>query len=111
MARNGILIDYEFCTGCKTCEMACKVEHSFPRGKNGVILAEVGPWKLDSGKWQNSIVPIPTDLCDLCEDRVKAGKEPTCVHHCQAAVMKFGPVEELAREMAAKPKTVLFAPR
>ena len=25
MAQQGLLIDYEFCTGCHTCEMACKV--------------------------------------------------------------------------------------
>jgi Fe-S-cluster-containing dehydrogenase component len=111
MPRNGLLIDYEFCTDCKTCVMACKVEHDFVRGQNGLVLAEAGPWKLTSGKWQNSIIPIPTDLCDLCEDRVNAGKEPTCVHHCQSLVMKFGPVEELVKDMAGKPKLVLFAPK
>lgn len=53
---------------------------------------------------------MPTDLCDLCADRVAAGKEPTCVHHCQAFCMRFGRVEELAAELAGKPKQVLWAP-
>ncbi len=26
------LIDYEFCTGCQSCEVACKEEHDFPVG-------------------------------------------------------------------------------
>ena len=26
MAQHGLLIDYEFCTGCHACVMACKVE-------------------------------------------------------------------------------------
>ena len=43
-------------------------------------------------------------------DRVAAGKEPTCVHHCQAFCMRFGRVEELAAELAGKPKQVLWAP-
>ena len=33
MAREGLLIDYEFCTGCHTCEIACQMEHGFPVGK------------------------------------------------------------------------------
>lgn len=111
MNRLGLLIDYEYCTACKSCEMACKVEHDFPKGQNGVVLASVGPWKISDKKWQLSFVPIPTDLCDLCEDRVKEGKLPTCVHHCQASAMRFGPVEELVKEMREKPRMVLFAPR
>lgn len=30
--RNGLLIDYEFCTGCQSCEIACKQEHGFSVG-------------------------------------------------------------------------------
>ena len=116
MSRLGLLIDYGFCTGCKSCEMACKVEHNFPKGINGIVLSGIGPWQIGEKpngekKWQYSWVPIPTDLCDLCEARVSEGKLPTCVHHCQASVMKFGPVEELTKEMGQKPRTVLFVPR
>ncbi|MEI3230547.1 MAG: 4Fe-4S dicluster domain-containing protein [Gordonibacter pamelaeae] len=55
-------------------------------------------------------IPVPTDLCDLCADRVAAGRKPTCVHHCQAFCMEFGPLDELAQELAAKPKQVFWAP-
>ena len=57
------------------------------------------------------IVPIPTKLCDLCGERVSQGKLPTCVKHCQTQCMKFGPVEELAKELEGKPRQVLFAPK
>lgn len=33
MGKNGLMIDYEYCTGCQSCELACKNEHGFPRGK------------------------------------------------------------------------------
>ena len=54
---------------------------------------------------------VPTELCDLCKDRVTKGKKPTCVQHCQAAVMKYGPIEELVKDMEDKSHLVLFAPK
>mgnify|MGYP000883482318 CR=1 FL=1 len=111
MARYGLLIDYEFCTGCHSGEMACKMEHHLPIGKWGIQVKEVGPWKISDDKWQYAYLPVPTDMCNLCGERVEQGKEPACVHHCQAAVMKFGPVEELVKDMENKSHMVLFTPR
>lgn len=107
MAQQGLLIDYEFCTGCHTCEMACKVEKGLEEGEWGIKLSQIGPWKLDDDKWEWDFVPLPTQRCDLCHDRLEAGKVPACVHHCQALCMEFGPVEELARK-ATKPRVVIF---
>ena len=109
--RFALLIDYEYCTGCHTCEMACQMEHNLPIGQWGIKIAEVGPWQIGDNKWQYSYIPIPTELCNLCGERVAAGKEPNCVHHCQAGVMKFGPVEELVQAMEDKSHLVLFAPK
>jgi Fe-S-cluster-containing dehydrogenase component len=109
--RYGLLIDYEFCTGCHSCETACKVELNLPVGQWGIKLAQDGPRKLENGKWEYTYLPIPTSLCNLCEDRVKEGKLPTCVHHCQAGVMYYGKVEELNKQMEDKAKMVLFAPQ
>lgn len=111
MSRNGILIDYEFCSNCHTCEVACKMEHDIPEGKWGIKVYEVGPWQVDDKKWQLTYVAVPTDLCDLCEDRTSKGKLPACVHNCYTRVMKYGPVEELAKELENKPRQVLFVPR
>ena len=75
-----------------------------------------GPWQNDdSGEGGNCFnwnkIPVPTDLCDLCADRTAMGKLPTCVHHCQAGVMVYGTLEELAAKAkaAAKDKMVIFA--
>ena len=111
MAREGLLIDYEYCTGCHTCEIACQMEHGFPVGVLGISVAEIGPFEYGDGKWQWAYNPVPTDLCDLCAERVALGKKPTCVHHCQANVMKYGPVSELAKELESKPKLVLYTVR
>lgn len=111
MARYGILIDYEFCTGCHTCEMACRQEHGLPSGQWGIKLTQIGPWQIGEDKWQYTYIPVPTDLCTLCGRRLAKGKLPSCVQHCQAKVLSCGPVEELAERLADKPKQVLFVPR
>lgn len=111
MVEYGLLIDYEYCTGCRGCEEACRYAHGFPDYQCGIKLAEVGPWKIGEDRWQHDYVPIPTDQCDLCADRLAAGGKPKCVKHCQAAVMSYGRIDELARLMRDKPKMVLFTPR
>ena len=39
----GLLIDYEYCTGCHSCEVACREEHSFGIGTFGIKVMEDGP--------------------------------------------------------------------
>ena len=111
MAQYGILVDYEWCTGCHSCEFACQMEHGYPVGKTGIAVHADGPWAIDEDNWNFNYFPLPTDLCDLCADRTAMGKLPTCVHHCQAGVMVYGTLEELAAKAkaAAKDKMVIFA--
>jgi anaerobic dimethyl sulfoxide reductase subunit B (iron-sulfur subunit) len=117
MVEYALLIDYEYCTGCQACEIACKAEHDFPMGKWGIRVLEDGPWALDgsgdkdSREWNWNKIPVPSRLCDLCAQRVQAGKKPSCVHHCLADVMRFGTVQEMAALMAEKPFQVMFVPK
>ncbi len=107
----GLLIDYEYCTGCQSCEVACKEEHGYPVGKWGIRVHDDGPWEIEEHVFNWNKIPVPTDLCDLCADRTAVGREPTCVHHCLANVMRYGTLEELARQLAEKPKQLLFFPQ
>lgn len=108
MSQYGLLIDYEYCTGCHSCEVACKNELKLPRGKWGIKLTEVGPFQTVGEKWEWDYIAVPTDLCDLCKDRVEKGEKPSCVHHCLGQAMEYGPVEELAKKMAEKGKKVMM---
>ena len=58
-----------------------------------------------------TFLPFPTELCVLCASRTRKGLQPACVQTCMAACMKYGKVEDLAKEMIAKPRMVLWAPR
>ena len=116
MTTYGLLISYEWCSGCQSCEVACKEEHGLGVGAWGIRVLDDGPWSKTGSEHMGSDfnwnhVPVPTDLCDLCADRVAAGKDPTCVHHCLAQCMEFGAVEELAQKLGNKPKQALFVPR
>lgn len=111
MSENALLINYEYCTGCHSCELACRNAKGIPRGKWGIKLTEVGPFKLDSDTWEWLYMPVPTELCDLCEDRVAEGKKPSCVHHCLAECIEFGTVDEMAQRMKELGKKVtVFKP-
>ncbi len=106
---NGLLIDYNYCTGCHSCETACKVEHGFKTGEWGIKLTQQGPEEIAKDQWQYNYIPTPTDRCDLCAERVDEGRLPTCVHHCQGLCMYYGPVDELAKRMTSS-HMVLFTP-
>ena len=110
MPRYGLMIDYEFCSGCHACEVACKQEHDYPVGRGGIHLCEITT-ELPSGRIRIDYVPFPTAYCDLCARRVAEGEPPACVKHCQAATMYFGTVAELAKAMEERPHGALFTPR
>lgn len=104
----GLLINYQYCTGCHTCEIACQQEHGFEPTKLGIELKTIGPTPLDSRKWQYDFIPTPTDFCNHCESRINKGQAPSCVKHCQAGCMEFGDIENLTPKMSQS-KMVLFS--
>jgi Fe-S-cluster-containing dehydrogenase component len=106
----GLLINYEYCTGCHTCEIACSQEYKWPAGMAGIKVMEVVE-NLPNDKAYLAFLPFPTELCILCRPRTKKGLKPACVKHCMAACIQYGPIEELSGAMANKPRMVLWKPR
>ncbi len=68
----GLLIDYEYCTGCHTCEVACAQEYGWEAGMSGMKVIEVVQ-KLPHDKAYLAFLPFPTELCVLCARRTRAG--------------------------------------
>lgn len=111
---NALLIDHEYCTGCRSCEVACRNEHedTISLKQWGIHVHEEGPWELEKDKFEWEYYAIPTHLCDLCADRINAGKEPTCVHHCLAFCMEYGTVEEMSKRAEEIGRSVIiYIPR
>ena len=109
MSEFGLLVEYHYCTGCLTCEVACQQEHNHPASRTGIKVTEY-VMETPSGL-SIDYLPFPTALCDLCVARTQRGEQPSCVKHCQANCMRYGRVDELAKEMEKKPRMVLFKPR
>lgn len=112
---QGLLIDYDWCSGCQSCELACRNEHGWELDTHGIKVLELGPYSM-SGQKDKAIewnyVPTPTALCDLCAGRVARGEVPTCQLHCLAGVITYGQIEELAKQAVSmtKGKLTLFVP-
>ena len=112
---KGLLIDYRWCTGCHTCEMACRKELGLADDDFGIKVTEyIWPIK-DEGQdwqhtdtWQYTYFPMPLDRCNLCAARTALGKLPSCVHHCQAKCIEYGEIDELVKKLADHPKQTLF---
>lgn len=110
MSRKGIMIDYDYCTGCHSCEVACKQEHDYPVGKGGINLVEILT-EMPDKVIRIDYLPFTTAYCDLCQARTSKGELPSCVKHCQASTMYYGEITELVSLMEDKPHCALFTPR
>ena len=110
MSKNGLMIHYDYCTGCQSCAVACQQEHDFPVGKSGIKVTEY-VYEAQKKPVAIDFLPFVTELCDLCINRCTKGEEPACVKHCQAACMFYGSLDELTYHMEKLPRSVLYAPR
>ena len=111
MSTNALFIDYEFCSGCHSCELACRNELGLERGEWGIKLLQDGPRQFKDGTWHWDYIILPSEKCDLCASRVKEGLQPACVQTCQAKVLEYGSVAQLAQKMAEKGhKVAVFIP-
>lgn len=103
MTTYGLLINTHWCSGCRSCEIACRNEHGYPIGQDGIKVTEVGPFAVDKSEIPSGIdwtyAPQLTKLCDLCAERTARGEVPSCQLHCLAGVIEYGPVDELAKKL------------
>ena len=110
---KGILVNYDYCTGCHSCEVACKKILDLPKGEFGIKVTEVGPFEYTNtpalkDKWEWTYMPVITWACDMCQARTEIGKMPMCVQHCQAWCMYYGEAEDLVKRMDGKTRWALL---
>ena len=106
----GLLVNYEYCTGCHACTIACAQEYQWPAGMAGIKVMEVVE-SLPEDKSYLVFLPFLTELCILCKPRTKKGQKPACVQHCMASCLSYGTIKDLVKEMAGKPRMALWKPR
>jgi len=78
MAQYGFFVDMSKCTGCKTCQVACKDMNNLEVGRNFRRVSEYagGTWKEVHGAWQQDVFAYYVSIaCNHCA-------EPACVEVC-----------------------------
>ena len=108
MKKMGMLVDYEWCSGCHSCEVACQMEQGLQVGQSGIVTKEIGPWLIHADRWQLTNIVAPTDQCNACLERLSKGKRAACAHHCQAQCLEVAPLDELIPRLQNKTKQSLF---
>jgi len=106
MSKAALLINYEYCTGCHSCEIACRNELGLGLGKWGIKMCEVKPFRIDEDRWNWDNAPIVTSLCTMCADRIAQGGDAACAHVCLANCIEYGTFEELAKRAEELPGKV-----
>ena len=106
MSRYSLLVDYKYCTGCHSCEIACNQEYDRPIGLTGIKVFE--STMAFGDKFYINYMPVRTDLCSFCTGRIKKGKQPACVQHCLSGCLEVSETRELAESFSEKDRMMLF---
>ncbi len=78
MKRPAFYFDANACSGCKTCQIACKDKNDLPPGVRWRRVYEItgGEWVKQGKAWKNNVFAYNISLaCNHCE-------EPVCVKVC-----------------------------
>ena len=100
-----VVIDYNWCIGCRYCEAACPYHaRRFNWSKPKIPAEEVNP---DQGYLSNRIRPQSVmEKCTFCLHRTRKGRLPACLEACPAGARVFGnlldPHSELRYVLANK---------
>lgn len=99
--KDGIVvIDYDWCIGCRYCMAACPYEaRSFNYTKPVVPKNEINP---NQGYLSNRLRPQGVvEKCHFCLHRTRKGNFPACHEACPTGARKFGDLNDPNSEVSA----------
>ncbi len=96
MPEGPVVIDEDYCMGGAKCRSVCP--WGIPMRQAGV-----GLYKKLAPKFAGGGVMYK---CDMCYDRVKAGKKPACVEACPKRAISYGPKQEMRAKAKGRAKEI-----
>jgi anaerobic dimethyl sulfoxide reductase subunit B (iron-sulfur subunit) len=84
MTRLAFYFDSNACSGCKTCQIACKDKNNLPVGMNWRRVYEItgGGWKRSGAAWISDVIAYNISIsCNHCE-------KPVCLEACPAKAIE-----------------------
>lgn len=103
---NGVVvIDYNWCIGCRMCQLACPYEaRRFNWGKPNLPPEEMNPKTHYYGNRPRMMGVM--EKCTFCLQRTREGRNPACLEACPVGARKFGnlldPESEVRKILATK---------
>ena len=94
-----LAVNIDLCMGCLACETACQQEHHFMDDKKGIKLFVLGPKSVD-GELRMDFVPMTTDVCDLCFERINKRERPFCSEICPTKAIIYMSDEETLKQQS-----------
>lgn len=104
-----MMIDYEYCSGCCECELACVIRHGGNPDAAGIRVVKLGPWQKPDGSIQFDFLPVVSDWCDLCGTQQSECYSTECARRCPNNCITCGTIEELTHYSELKPKIILYS--
>jgi len=84
-----VLIDYNWCIGCRMCQLACPYEaRHFNWGEPNLPAEEMNPKTHYFGNRPRMRGVM--EKCTFCVQRTREGRDPACVEACPVGARKFG---------------------
>lgn len=94
-----VVVDYNWCIGCRYCEAACPYHaRRFNWKKPEIPAAEINP---NQGYLSNRVRPQGVvEKCHFCLHRTRQGRLPACLEACPTGARVFGNVLDPTSEIA-----------
>lgn len=84
MAQKRLFVDFDYCIGCRACEVACKQENHIPVGIKWINVVQVGP-RMVGNKLKMDFIPMRCRHCvnapciEACPEKAIAGRSDNIV--------------------------------